>query len=140
MAATGETTALLLDEHTAAPGPQTGEFVLDLARSLVRDLVLTAIMVTHSMVQARHTGQRTIMFCHGRIVFDAKGPERDRMRMADLLALFKPNRARNWLTIRFCQADRVGARCPGSKSSIMKRRQPPARRLQPGKGGRWQGR
>lgn len=89
MATTGETRVLLLDEHTAALDPKTGEFVLELTKTLVRDLGLTAIMVTHSMVQALHTGQRTIMFHRGRIVFDAKGPERDAMQVSDLLALFK---------------------------------------------------
>ncbi len=89
MATTGETRVLLLDEHTAALDPKTGEFVLELTKTLVRDLGLTAIMVTHSMVQALHTGQRTIMFHRGRIVFDAKGPARDAMQVTDLLALFK---------------------------------------------------
>lgn len=89
MAVAGETQVLLLDEHTAALDPKTAEFVLELTRKIVKELALTAVMVTHSMAQALHTGERTIMFHRGRIVFDATGPERDQMQVGDLLALFK---------------------------------------------------
>ncbi|MBZ0217234.1 MAG: ABC transporter ATP-binding protein [Fimbriimonadaceae bacterium] len=89
MAATGETKVLLLDEHTAALDPKTAEFVLELTKQIVADLKLTAVMVTHSMAQALHTGERTIMFHRGKIVFDAAGGERDSMEVSDLLELFK---------------------------------------------------
>lgn len=89
MAATGDTKVLLLDEHTAALDPKTGEFVLNLTKQIVNELKLTAVMVTHSMAQALHTGERTIMFHRGKIVFDADGPERDKMEVSDLLELFK---------------------------------------------------
>lgn len=89
MATTGETQLLLLDEHTAALDPKTADFVLGLTRRIVSELKLTAVMVTHSMAQALDTGDRTIMFHRGRIVFDAAGPERDALAVEDLLALFR---------------------------------------------------
>ncbi|WP_371171171.1 ABC transporter ATP-binding protein [Aliiroseovarius sp. 2305UL8-7] len=89
MAATGDTKVLLLDEHTAALDPKTAEFVLDLTKKIVDELKLTAVMVTHSMAQALHTGERTIMFHRGNIVFDADGAERSAMEVADLLELFR---------------------------------------------------
>jgi putative ABC transport system ATP-binding protein len=89
MATTGETQVLLLDEHTAALDPKTAEFVLDLTRRVVAELGLTAVMVTHSMAQALETGERTIMFHRGRIVFDVAGAERAAMGVRDLLALFR---------------------------------------------------
>jgi len=89
MATTGDTKVLLLDEHTAALDPKTGDFVLDLTKQIVNDLKLTAVMVTHSMAQALHTGERTIMFHRGKIAFDAAGEKRDKMEVADLLELFK---------------------------------------------------
>ncbi len=89
MATTGETKVLLLDEHTAALDPKTAEFVLDLSLQIVDELKLTVVMVTHSMAQALHTGERTIMFHRGKIVFDAKGEKRDGMEVGDLLDLFK---------------------------------------------------
>lgn len=89
MATMGETKLLLLDEHTAALDPKTGEFVLSLTKSIIADLALTAVMVTHSMAQALHTGDRTIMFHRGRIIFDVEGDERRAMDVGDLLRLFK---------------------------------------------------
>lgn len=89
MATTGETKVLLLDEHTAALDPRTAGFVLDLTRQVVADLRLTAVMVTHSMVQAIETGDRLIMFHRGRIIFDVEGAEHRGLDVAHLLALFR---------------------------------------------------
>ncbi len=89
MATTGETQVLLLDEHTAALDPKTAEFVMELTRDIVAELKLTSVMVTHSMAQALHYGDRTVMFHRGRIIFDAAGEERAAMEVSDLLQLFK---------------------------------------------------
>ena len=89
MATTGETRVLLLDEHTAALDPKTADFVLDTTRTIVDKLSLTAVMVTHSMGQALSTGERTVMFHRGKIIFDAAGEERAAMSVEDLLHLFK---------------------------------------------------
>ena len=89
MATTGNTQVLLLDEHTAALDPKTAEFVLQISNEIIRELKLTAVMVTHSMGQALHTGDRTIMFHQGKIIFDVAGSERQAMTVEDLLQLFK---------------------------------------------------
>lgn len=95
MATTGETRVLLLDEHTAALDPSTADFVLGVTREVVARLGLAAVMVTHSMAQALETGDRTIMFHGGRIIFDRAGPERDGLNVADLLDLFKSRQGRD---------------------------------------------
>ncbi len=89
MATTRETPVLLLDEHTAALDPKTAEFVMELTRDIIAQLKLTSVMVTHSMSQALHYGDRTVMFHRGRIIFDAEGDMRAAMQVSDLLALFK---------------------------------------------------
>ncbi len=89
MATTGKTKVLLLDEHTAALDPKTADFVMQLTKDLVTELNLTVVMVTHSMSQALHTGDRTIMFHQGKIIFDITGEERANMQVPDLLDLFK---------------------------------------------------
>jgi putative tryptophan/tyrosine transport system ATP-binding protein len=89
MATSGSTRVLLLDEHTAALDPKTGGFVVELTQSIVAELKLTTVMVTHSMAQALQVGDRTVMFHRGEIVFDVAGDERRAMSVSDLLALFK---------------------------------------------------
>ncbi|MCJ8322910.1 MAG: ABC transporter ATP-binding protein [Rhizobiales bacterium] len=89
MATTGDTKVLLLDEHTAALDPKTAAFVMELTNKLVKKLNLTVVMVTHSMSQALETGDRTIMFHQGKIIFDITGEERANMQVKDLLDLFK---------------------------------------------------
>lgn len=89
MATAGDTRVLLLDEHTAALDPKTAEFVIELTRQIVVELKLTAVMVTHSMAQALHYGDRTLMFHRGRIIFDVAGEKRANMKVLDLLDLFK---------------------------------------------------
>lgn len=89
MATTGETQVLLLDEHCAALDPKTADFVIELTRKIVGELGLTAVMVTHSMAQALDTGERTIMYHRGNIIFDVSGQQRAAMTVSDLLALFR---------------------------------------------------
>jgi putative ABC transport system ATP-binding protein len=89
MATAGQTSALLLDEHTAALDPRTGEFVMQLTQQIVRSLRLTTLMVTHSMAHALQFGDRTVMFHRGRIVFDITGEQRAAMNVSDLLLLFR---------------------------------------------------
>ncbi|MBL6998999.1 MAG: ABC transporter ATP-binding protein [Gammaproteobacteria bacterium] len=79
---------LLLDEHTAALDPKTSQFVLQLTRQIIEEKKLTALMVTHSMKQALEVGTRTIMLHRGRIIFDIQGPQREGLKVSDLLELF----------------------------------------------------
>ena len=82
---------LLLDEHTAALDPATAEKVMNLTRQIIRERNISCLMVTHNMHQALDAGNRTLMMADGRIVFDVKGEERDRMTVEDLLARFAQN-------------------------------------------------
>lgn len=92
MAALQPSSILLLDEHTAALDPKTAAFVLDLTARIVEENRLTALMVTHSMKQALEFGSRTIMLHQGRVVLDVAGPQREGMKVADLLAMFERTR------------------------------------------------
>ena len=79
---------LLLDEHTAALDPKTAAFVMELTQSVVEEKKLTALMVTHSLQQALHTGHRTIMLHEGKLIFETSGKERSQLTVADLLNQF----------------------------------------------------
>jgi putative ABC transport system ATP-binding protein len=80
---------LLLDEHTAALDPRSAEQVIRLTEGVVRRQHLTTLMVTHSMAHAASLGDRLVMAHQGRLVFDASGAARRRLRPHDLLEKFE---------------------------------------------------
>ncbi len=79
---------LLLDEHTAALDPRTAIKVIQMTKEIVLKDHLTTLMVTHSMQQAVNMGDRILMLHNGRIVFDFREQEKQRLKSQDLLALF----------------------------------------------------
>jgi putative tryptophan/tyrosine transport system ATP-binding protein len=88
MATITRPTLLLLDEHTAALDPRAAEQIMLVTEHLVRTHSLTTLMVTHSMEQAVHFGDRTIMMHRGMVVADLSGEERRGETEADLLVRF----------------------------------------------------
>lgn len=80
---------LLLDEHTAALDPKTAEKVVQLTVEIVERDRLTTLMVTHSMQQAVHLGNRLVMMHQGRVIHDFEGADKKRLRPEDLLARFE---------------------------------------------------
>ena len=56
---------LLLDEHTAALDPKTADQVIRLTHDIITLDKLTTLMVTHSMQQAVHLGERIVMMYKG---------------------------------------------------------------------------
>ena len=80
---------LLLDEHTAALDPRSAEQVIRLTEQVVRRQQLTTMMVTHSMAHAAALGDRLVMVHQGRLIFDASGAAKQRLRPNDLLEKFE---------------------------------------------------
>ena len=80
---------LLLDEHTAALDPKSADQVIRLTEEIIRRDRLTTMMVTHSMHQAAHLGDRLIMMVRGRVACDIRGAEKQRLKPEDLLARFE---------------------------------------------------
>ncbi|MBW8309637.1 MAG: ABC transporter ATP-binding protein [Candidatus Paracaedibacteraceae bacterium] len=79
---------LLLDEHTSALDPKTAVFVMDLTQQVITEKNLTALMVTHSLQQALHYGNRTIMLHEGKVIYDISGPAREKMTIEEVMQLF----------------------------------------------------
>ena len=79
---------LLLDEHRAALDPKTAAKVLELTEKLVNENHLTTFMVTHNMRDALKYGNRLIMMCDGKIIFDVEGEEKKKLEVKDLLEKF----------------------------------------------------
>ena len=80
---------LLLDEHTAALDPKTAAKVLAISDKLIQEHQLTAMMVTHNMKDAINIGNRLIMMSDGKIIYDVKGEEKKKLKVADLLQKFE---------------------------------------------------
>src|SRR5437773_6564625 len=88
---------LLLDEHTAALDPKSADQVIRLSHEIIQRHRLTTLMVTHSMQQAVHLGNRIIMMHRGEVLHDLRGTERARVRPEDLLGRFEEVRRREQL-------------------------------------------
>jgi len=80
---------LLLDEHTAALDPKSADQVIRFTEEIIRREKLTTLMVTHSMHQAAHLGDRLIMMVRGEVQHDDRGAEKRRLTPEDLLARFE---------------------------------------------------
>ena len=80
---------LLLDEHTAALDPKTALKVLTLSNKIVEENHLTTLMITHNMKDAIKYGNRLIMMHEGHIIYDVRGEEKKKLKVADLLAKFE---------------------------------------------------
>lgn len=79
---------LVLDEHTAALDPKTGEKVMQITKKIVSERNLTTIMVTHNLEHALAYGNRIIMLHEGEIILDLSGKEKENTKMEDILNLF----------------------------------------------------
>ena len=80
---------LMLDEHTAALDPATGEQVLKMTKEIIEKDEITTIMVTHNISSALELGKRTIMMDNGKVVLDISGEERSCMTVEKLTDMFK---------------------------------------------------
>ncbi len=83
------TSVLLLDEPTAALDPKSARIVLSLADRLIRDLGLTALLVTHNLKDALQFGSRLIQMHEGRIERDLSHSEKERLQLTDMLDWFE---------------------------------------------------
>jgi putative ABC transport system ATP-binding protein len=62
---------LLLDEHTSALDPKTGQAIMDFTAKIIREKKLTCIMTTHNLDYALHYGNRLLAINNGQIVFSS---------------------------------------------------------------------
>uniref|UniRef100_UPI0007B98F6E ABC transporter ATP-binding protein n=1 Tax=Paenibacillus gorillae TaxID=1243662 RepID=UPI0007B98F6E len=80
---------LLLDEHTAALDPARAELITTLTESLVREMNLTTLMVTHNMEQAIRLGNRLIMMDKGKIILEVNEDRKKDLTVERLLGEFE---------------------------------------------------
>lgn len=88
---------LLLDEHTAALDPKSADQVLRVTEDVISRYRLTTLMVTHSMQQAAHLGDRIVIMHKGQVAYRFAGADKQRLGADDLLARFEDLRRREML-------------------------------------------
>ena len=79
---------LLLDEHTAALDPKSGDIVMALTEKVVKEKNITTLMVTHNLRYAVDFGTRAVMMHEGSIVLDMSGEEKAKHSIDDYLKIF----------------------------------------------------
>lgn len=79
---------LLLDEHTAALDPKSGEKIMELTAELVEKEKLTCLMITHNLEDALRFGQRLVILKAGKIVADFSQEKKDTLTKELLFPYF----------------------------------------------------
>src|SRR5438552_18545783 len=88
---------LLLNEDTASLDTKSTDEVIRISHVIIQRHKLATLIVTHSMQQAVHLGDRIIMMLRGEVLHDLRGTERARVRPEDLLGRFEEVRRREQL-------------------------------------------
>jgi putative ABC transport system ATP-binding protein len=86
---------ILLDEHTAALDPRNAALVLELTERYIKELGLTAVMITHNMQHAITYGTRLLMMDRGEIILDITGADKQQLTVDGLVERFHEIRHRD---------------------------------------------
>jgi putative tryptophan/tyrosine transport system ATP-binding protein len=89
MAVASPPDVLLLDEHTSALDPEMAQVVMDRTASIIAELELTALMVTHNMAHAASYGKRCGIMNHGTFVKTVEGDEHAHLSPDRLIEIFR---------------------------------------------------
>lgn len=88
MAVMDDSRILLMDEPTAALDPRSSDLLIHLAGDIIRNLHLTAILVTHDLRYAAGSGTRLIMMQQGKVARDLAGEDKKNLGLQDLVQWF----------------------------------------------------
>lgn len=83
-----KTDILLMDEPTAALDPKSSQVVMQLADKINKELGITIVLVTHSMKDALHYGDRLLMFHGGQVVRDLNHSDKSALQLHQLQEWF----------------------------------------------------
>jgi putative ABC transport system ATP-binding protein len=80
---------LLLDEPTAALDPKSAATIMHTADKLIKELQLTAILVTHNLKEAIGYGNRIIQMSEGSIIKDLNVQQKAQLSPTDVFEWFQ---------------------------------------------------
>jgi putative ABC transport system ATP-binding protein len=83
-----KTDILLMDEPTAALDPKSSQVVMQLADKINKELGITIVLVTHSMKDALHFGNRLLMFHGGQVIRDLNQTDKSALQLGHLQEWF----------------------------------------------------
>lgn len=89
MSVMDESKILLLDEPTAALDPKSATTVMLTADKLIKQLNLTAILVTHNLKEAISYGNRIIQMSDGTVIKDLKKEAKAKLNVNDIFEWFQ---------------------------------------------------
>jgi putative ABC transport system ATP-binding protein len=79
---------LLLDEPTAALDPKSALIILQLADKIIKELRLTALLVTHNLKDAHSYGNRLIQMNDGKILRDLNQNQKQQLVLQNMFEWF----------------------------------------------------
>jgi putative ABC transport system ATP-binding protein len=88
MAVIDDTKLLLLDEPTAALDPKSAALVIEKTEEFVKQLKLTAVLVTHDLKLAQRIGNRLIQMEGGKMIRELKNEKKKEIQVTQLYEWF----------------------------------------------------
>jgi len=83
-----KTDVLLMDEPTAALDPKSAQKIMELAKEINATLGITIVLITHSLKDALHYGNRLLMFKSGTIAKDVNEAEKQKLTLNEMYDWF----------------------------------------------------
>ena len=78
-------TILLLDEHTSALDPVTGDRLMQFTADKIAEKKITCVMTTHSLTHALKYGNKIIALKNGKIIFHADAKKKIKLNRKNLI-------------------------------------------------------
>jgi len=89
MATLEKPSILLLDEHTSALDPKTGQLIMELTKQYVESHQITTLMVTHDLDHFHQFGNRALFLQNGNILHDLNAEQKKNIHRSELLSYFQ---------------------------------------------------
>jgi len=89
MATLEKPSILLLDEHTSALDPKTGQLIMSLTQTYVQTHQITTLMVTHNLDHFHQFGNRALFMQNGKILHDLNAEQKRKTHRSELLSYFQ---------------------------------------------------